>query len=301
MAEQSAIATRMAKNWPSLFTDGRVEAISSYSPRCIMSMYTFAHQLSRMNNKIEMYTNSGRQNSDLLRPFDTNIDYRDYRASEEWKGPLNDYMALMVSPAPLRRLFGNDYSADSAEEMIELVMAEYGVVASAAAIGIEAGADRFFSLEEYNQLWSVANLRHYFQYSSSILTTSTAEMAGPLLRELIDTMDSAAIAQSRTSVMLRFGHAETLMPLFALMHLPGCYYMTNYYDTVGLHWRDFAVVPMAANLQMILLKNKENGRLYVRVDLNETPITLIPGRTAVYTPWESAKEYLTRCLPLLLQ
>lgn len=301
MAEQTAIATRMAKTWPSLFDGGRVDAMSSYSPRCIMSMYTFAHQLSRMNNKIEVYTNSGRQNSPLMRPFDSNLDYRDYRATESWKQPLDDYTALMVTVEPLRRVFGKDYSAETPEDMAQLVMAEYNVVASAAAIGIDARAERFFTLEEYNQLWSVSNLRHYFQYSSSILTTATAEMSAPLLRELIDATESGALGENRAAVSLRFGHAETLMPLLALMHLPGCYYMTNYYDTVGLHWRDFAIVPMAANLQLILLKNKDNGRMYLRVDLNEKPVSLIPGRTALYTPWESAKEYLTRCLPLLLQ
>ena len=77
--------------------------------------------------------------------------------------------------------------------------------------------------------------------------------------------------------------------------------MTNYFDTVAMHWRDFNIVPMAANLQLILLKHKQNGRLYLRVDLNEKPVPLIPARTAIYTPWEVAREYLTRCLPLLYQ
>ena len=76
--------------------------------------------------------------------------------------------------------------------------------------------------------------------------------------------------------------------------------MTNYFDTVGLHWRDFHVVPMASNLQMFLFKSK-SGRYYVRVDLNEVPVPLIPGRSDLYTPWEKAKEYMTRCLPLYLQ
>ena len=77
--------------------------------------------------------------------------------------------------------------------------------------------------------------------------------------------------------------------------------MTNYFDTVALHWRDFSIVPMAANLQLILLRHKETGRYYLRVDLNERILPLIPGRPALYTPWESAREYLTRCLPLLMQ
>nr|WP_289760752.1 hypothetical protein [Duncaniella muris] len=100
--------------------------------------------------------------------------------------------------------------------------------------------------------------------------------------------------------MLRFGHAETLMPLLSLMHLPGCYYMTNYFDTVGMHWRDFYVVPMASNLQMILFR-AESGNYYLRVDLNETPVSLIPGRSIIYIPWNTAQDYLVRCLPIQMQ
>lgn len=76
--------------------------------------------------------------------------------------------------------------------------------------------------------------------------------------------------------------------------------MTNYFDTVGLHWRDFYVVPMASNLQMILFRS-ESGKYYLRVDLNEQPVPLIPGRQTIYIPWATAREYLNRCLPIQYQ
>jgi len=301
-AEQAGIATRMYRAWPSLFENGRVKAESSYSPRAIMSMYTFVHQLSRMDNRLEIITSSGRSNSTLLRPFDIDEYYKEYRAGDAWKAPLEELTNTAVTPAPLQRVLGEAFDLGSKEEMAALAMDEYAVVACAASAGIKVDASVFFTESEYNSLWSVANLRHYLQYSSSTLSTAAAEMASPLLRDLIDTTDANAVeAPGASPVILRFGHAETLMPLLALMHLPGCYYMTNYFDTVGLHWRDFYIVPMAANLQLILLKHKDNGRLYLRVDLNEKPVSLIPGRTAVYTPWETAKEYLTRCLPLMYQ
>ena len=101
----------------------------------------------------------------------------------------------------------------------------------------------------------------------------------------------------KSTVNLRFGHAETLMPLLALMHLPGCYYLTNYFDTVGKHWLDFNIVPMAANLQMILFRS-DSGKYYLRTDLNEIPVTLIPGDDTLYLPWTRARAYLERCLPL---
>lgn len=54
MAEQRGIASRMFMAYPMLFTDGSVSAISSYSPRCVMSMYEFTHQLDRLNHHVEL-------------------------------------------------------------------------------------------------------------------------------------------------------------------------------------------------------------------------------------------------------
>jgi hypothetical protein len=88
--------------------------------------------------------------------------------------------------------------------------------------------------------------------------------------------------------------------LLSLMKLKGCYYLTNYFDTVALHWKDFDIVPMAANLQIVLLRTKA-GRLYVRCDLNEQPIPLMPNSTEIYTPWDEAREFLLRNVPLHLR
>ncbi|MDE5656559.1 MAG: hypothetical protein K2I19_05755 [Muribaculaceae bacterium] len=62
MAEQRAIATRMFYNFGEAFSGGTVNAISSYSPRAMMSMYCFTHQLDRMDNRINFVTTTGRMN-----------------------------------------------------------------------------------------------------------------------------------------------------------------------------------------------------------------------------------------------
>lgn len=85
MAEQRAIASRTFMLYGNLFDNKKIHAISSYVPRCIMSMDEFTHQLSRLNNKIEIYTSSGRQNSSIMRPWDEDREYQDYMKSEAWK------------------------------------------------------------------------------------------------------------------------------------------------------------------------------------------------------------------------
>ena len=298
-AEHRLIATRMLKRFPSLFKDARVEALSSYSPRCIMSMYAFTHQLARMNNKLEIYTNSGRQNSLLMRPFDVEQDYIDFRNNEVYKPTYEAFVDATLKTTALHRVLGEKFPYGEIDER-ETALIEYYVLAGLSAMSLKCDLLKFFTREELNSLWQCFNLRQYLQRTATTVSTVPADIASPLLLDLINTTRQAVEGLSLPAVRLRFGHAETLMPLLSLLHLQGCYYMTNYFDTVGQHWRDFDVVPMAANLQLILFKSKR-GSYYVTVLLNETPVPLIPGSDSTVTPWETASNYLTRCVPLYYQ
>ena len=299
MAEQRAIASRLFQTFPGVVKNARINAIASYSPRAIASMDEFTHQLSRLDNHVEIYTSSGRQNSPLLRAFDLDADYREYIESDAWRKVYTDFADKNLPLAPVYRLLGDNYPYEEGEAQ-DLAKVMYKIIAGCSAMSVDAGWDRFLSLEEYNAMWSVENLHHYLTYSASTLSSSAPDMDAKLLLDIINTTDAFIACESSAAIQLRFGHAETLMPLLALMHVPGCYYMTNYFDTVGLHWRDFYVVPMASNIQLILLKDKK-GEYYVRLDLNEVPVPIIPGRTSIYTPWKTARAYFNKCLPLIDQ
>lgn len=298
MAEQRAIATRMFYNFGEIMANGAtVSAISSYSPRAMMSMYSFVHQLDRMDNHINFITTTGRVNSPLLRPFDTDQDYLAFRRSNEWKPAYDEYFSTSCLTTAIRRALGERFPFAADDEARDLAITEYYVVAGCEAMSIDPAASRFFTKEEYNALWSCFNLRQYLQRTATTISSVPADIASQLVQDLIATTDNFINGTNPATVCLRFGHAETLMPLLSLMRLKGCYYMTNYFDTVALHWCDFNVVPMAANLQMILFKS-DTGRYYVRVDLNEKPLPLQPNSPQIYTPWGEARNYLTRILPL---
>lgn len=301
MAEQRGIASRMFRNYGMLFNDTRVNAISSYSPRCVMSMYEFTHQLDRLNNHIEITTSSGRQNSPLMRPFDLDPDFIEWVKSGDWKAAYKMQFETMMPTAPARKLFKSEYAKEMTNDDARKVSYHaFKLLQGLSAMGLPSKMERYFTREEANQAWSCTNLSHYLERTASTLSTLPAEIAASLLTDLLTTAEAAVEGKQQYAVMLRFGHAETLMPLLSLMHLDGCYYLTNYFDTVALHWKDFYVVPMASNLQMILVKSK-SGKMYVRLDLNERPIPLLPGSDIIYTPWQQAREYLLRCIPLHLR
>lgn len=298
--EQRGLAARMYTNYPTLLNDGKVKAISSYSPRCIMSMNSFTHQLTRMNNHIELTCTSGRSLSQLMRPFDVDQEYIDFRKDATNFQPYEDYIATAIPLEPLKRILGNDYPFVNDADARSLALVQYYVIAGMSAMQIDCDASQFFTTDEYNRLWSCFNLRQYLQRTSTTVSTIPADIASHLLLDLLTTTDDAAKGLNTTKAILRFGHAETLMPLLSLMRLEGCYYKTNYFDTVAKNWKDFDVVPMSANLQIVLFKTAK-GEHYVRIDHNETPVRLIPNDNSIYIPWDKAHDYLMRCIPIYYQ
>lgn len=303
MSEQQGIAARMYFNYRPVFENGAVvQALSSYSPRAMMSMYSFTHQLDRMSNRITFTTSTGRINSGLMRPFDTVQSYLDFRRDKTWEPPYTEHFAKACPTTAIRRVLGEGYPFGNADEERDLAITEYYVVAGLRAMGMPSEMSTYFSTSEANALWSCFNLRQYLQRTATTISAIPADIASELVLNLVQTTDDFIAGQNAaTTAVLRFGHAETLMPLLSLLKIPGCYYLTNYFDTVAQHWCDFDVVPMAANIQFVLFKAKRSGRYYMRIELNERPVQLRKGDNATIYPWGEVRRYMTDCVPLYAQ
>lgn len=303
MNEQAMIAARMFYNFTEVFgRESVIKAVSSYSPRAMMSMYCFTHQLDRMNNRLTFETSTGRINSRLMRPFDLDEDYLAFRKDKLSQPAYDEYFNKTAPISAIKRVLGENYPWASDEAARELAITEYYVVAGLSAMGLPSQMDKYFTEDEANALWSCFNLRQYLQRTATTISSVPADIAADLVLDLIETTDAFVNGENTaTSAVLRFGHAETLMPLLSLLHIPGCYYLTNFFDTVGQHWRDFDVVPMAANIQFIVFKARRSGRYYVRVDLNERPVALRNGDDSVYYQWGELRRYMMDCVPLYAQ
>jgi len=305
-AEQRGIAARMYFKYTPVFSDTatqKVRAISSYSPRAMMSMFSFLHQIDRLNNRLTFDTSTGRVNSRLLRPFDLDKDYIGFRSAKPYAEVYDAYFATHCPTSAIRRALGESYPFGSEEAERELAITEYYVLAGLSAMSVDCELSAFFTREEINALWSCFNLRQYLQRTATTVSTVPAEIASALVLDIISTTDAFADGSDRSvCAVFRFGHAETLMPLLSLLRIPGCFYMTNYFDTVASHWRDFDVVPMAANLQFVLFRAKASGRYYVRVELNERPLRLRgeSDPTTIF-PWGELRRFMMNCVPLYAQ
>lgn len=303
MAEMQGIATRMFMAFTEVFRrDAVIDAMSSYSPRAMMSMYSFTHQLDRLNNRMTFSTTTGRINSGLLRPFDIVEDYLEFRRDKVTEPTYDAFVESTCPVSAIRRVLGERFPFVDAADERRLALSQYYVVAGLEAMGLPSAMSVYFSREEAQALWSCFNMRQYLQRTATTLSTVPADIAADLAVNIIETTD-AYISEPDSSpcAVLRFGHAETLMPLLSLLRIPGCFYMTNYFDTVAGHWRDFEVVPMAANIRFVLFKSRQSGRFYVRVDLNELPVKMRMGDDSIYYQWGELRRYMMDVIPLYAQ
>lgn len=99
-------------------------------------------------------------------------------------------------------------------------------------------------------------------------------MAQPLLDDFFAEVEAVAAGDLRHAAKLRFAHAETLIPLAALLGLRGMSEQlpaTTPYSYKSSPWRGERVAPMAANIQWDSYQN-DQGQIVVRMLYNEQPV-----------------------------
>ena len=167
----------------------------------------------------------------------------------------------------------------------------YGLMQACRASGIDAPTTEWMSEEEYMACWKASNVLHYLRNNINAVSGIAGVATAPLLRRIIADIDNCVAPEEIPgSVRMHgyFGHAETLLPLFSLMRLPGCYIISDDYDTLQDHWRIERITPLAANLAIIILRS-ESGKLYASLRLNGRNISPLPGKGEV-VEWSELKE-----------
>ncbi|MCG7228923.1 histidine phosphatase family protein [Corynebacterium minutissimum] len=145
------------------------------------------------------------------------------------------------------------------------------------------------------------DVEDYYQKGPAIEGQTVAyDNFEPLLKEMIqgvkDRADGGDIAAE-----YRFGHAETIIPLAALLKLPGSEKgipADELYSWENSDWRGDKVAPMGANIQWDAFQN-EHGETLVRMLYNEKEIAFHDGCEPIA---EGSTFYtideLSECLPL---
>lgn len=285
--EEQRLGKEMAEIAPELLKSGTVEAESTYVPRVVMTMYEFCHSLAEYSHDLEITTAEGKNFNPLLRYFTTDKDYVQYLDNGPWRFAFAAYAREILPVRPAACMI--DETVDS-HELQKITLDAYAVLQSLDAAGIEVDPSEWFTEDEYAACWKVTNLKHYYQRSASTFSDLPAQCARPILDLLIANAEAAfagSVEGQQVKAKLLFGHAETLIPLFALMKLPGCYAPSCKPENVAEQWRDWEVSPLGANLMMVCLRDNE-GTPYVALRLNGRWVKI--NGSAVIS-WSGLKAY----------
>ncbi|MDE6632605.1 MAG: hypothetical protein K2K23_06365, partial [Muribaculaceae bacterium] len=300
--EEVGLAKDLYTLLPGLMKKARVNAISTYVPRVVMTMCQFNHELTALSSDINITASEGRQYSYLLRCFTADSLYSSYRDNGDWKKVSEKLMDSIVSPEPARKILGALSGFDN-HKFRKLTLEMYDVLQSLTAFGMPAPTDEFMSAADYKACWEVDNLEHYLRNTDTPLSSLAGKASSPLLARIIADADASlnarlvdmtikgadmnqAEAPGRYDANFYFGHAETLMPLLSLMRVPGCYDDSGDFPTLSSRWKDYEIVPLGANLDIIFLQSPSQ-RTYVALRHNGRFVSPMSGTLIV--PWTDYK------------
>ena len=114
-----------------------------------------------------------------------------------------------------------------------------------------------------------------------------------LLQDFLDKAD-AAVAGTDIAATLRFGHDSILIRLLSLLGVEGCTAAEPATRHYWRAWQDWAVSPMAGNLQLVFYRNRR-GEILVQLLLNENEVR-IPALGGPYYPWAQLRAHIQSLL-----
>lgn len=330
--QHEGIARRMAKNFPEVFADrpgekgkkipARVDAYASTSGRCILSMSAFLGELRAQKPKVEIHQETGKSLMAFINTFNFDIT-KDYGNIPEFKAE-NDKLWQNVSTRNFEQTLFSDSAYVAANiDIGNLYSKMFEVVGSIQGMEKDYPPDelnkltvleRLFTKEEKLNRWKAQNAWWYSILGTCPLTGDDGlNTAKPVLKHIIENTQKAVngavpgATQNNVAATLRFGHDTAILPLAGLMQLSVANAKVS--DMTRLHeqWTDFRIIPMAANLQMILYRNA-NKPILVKFLYNEREVTApIPCDetklskkekcpAAPYYRWDDVREFYSNIL-----
>ncbi|GLW75065.1 lipoprotein [Kitasatospora phosalacinea] len=167
----------------------------------------------------------------------------------------------------VRRLFTAAFADTlTTEQQTAFARALYALYSAAPDLAVEAHGtdlDRFLTPTDAQWLGYLDDAEEFYQKGPGFTgRTITYKMAGVLLDDLFVQAEHRADGTGTAGAVLRFTHAEEIMPLAALLGLPGSTEQADPaepYDYANNPWRGAQVSPMAANVQWDVYRAATDG------------------------------------------
>ncbi len=269
-SQHEGIARRMSTNYPELFEPGAVvTAQSSTYKRCRQSMQAFCSELRRQHPSMSISQSSKKAYRPYINLPNEEMDSLKRQTKRNYEVNPDRFM---------RNLFIDPSRCDNP---IKLLTETHTIASDMQDIPLDISLWNLFTYEEMmavhdgNTKWMT-----FINGTHKDNQGIPARSAIPLWEHIVKTADDY-IANNQHGASLIFGHDQ---PLYRLITLIGL-------SLPGKGMDD--ILPMAANLQLIFMKN-QNNEIYVSFIYNETqqflPIESHPI-AGIYR-WDDVKSYV---------
>ena len=305
-------------NFKNVFDKGAIEGKSSVWMRCVISMVSFVDGLKEQNSKIPADIEARQEYLKIVRPManypgmpDEIQDIWDNYCKQHDKVWRNEFVSSIkaedmksmlskVTTAPERLV-----SECGAPNLAHIFLNTHHLLLFAQNLEV-ADVDiltRTYTLDEQYlcYLSKSINWLHWTGAWGNHRVEAYCSYFHPFIDDLFGNIESAIEGKNPYVANLRFTHDSYIMPLLTVLGYKDS--ALQYYGEGVAAWEKGAtsaalspLVPMAANLQIVLYRNKK-GEVLVRSLLNENDIFLpIECETAPFYKWEDVKKYLNdRC------
>ncbi|MGI5454671.1 histidine-type phosphatase [Streptomyces sp. CA-249302] len=295
-------ATRMADRLPTLFKSiaaggEKIDVVSSGQGRAVDSANLYAGALAKADPDLTSLIGATRTDKDLLyfHKAAGGAAYRDYIANDQrltatLKSITDQPKTHKAAYSVLRRLFTADFVDQlSSDDQVAAATAVYNLYAIAPAMSEESpsgkgwGMERYISHSDADWFGYLSDAEDFYEKGPGFSDSDiTYKMADVLLDDFFKQVEAKKAGTSTLGAELRFTHAEEIIPLAALMGLPGSTKAATAgvpYTYANNSWRGADVAPLGSNIQWDVFK--KGDQYLVRMLYNEKETAFKAGCTPV--------------------
>lgn len=302
------IASRAYANFKSIFDNGSIEAKSSRSMRCVMSMASFNETMKALRPQIKIWQHARNADQPIVRPITENPNVS--KRSEEIH---KEYMKRGAWTKERKKW---DYEYDGSSFVSK-------VTTDREAFLKMCGAKRDFRITRYafhmllfgenfemgdrellTRLFTVDEMYGIYVYQTAQWVNNLIGVGNdmvamrqsyvrPLIEDILASGNAAIEGKNPDTANLRFTHDSYVGPLLSIIGYEGAVAKCgDDLEAAATSFNHGMMVPMAANLQLVLYRNKR-GEVLVRSLINERDATLpIKCKTAPFYPWKDFCKFV---------
>lgn len=281
LSQWEAIAKRMIRNFPEIFTDSSsVDGRSSIYIRCILSMETLLQELKAFNPQLKVFHDACETDMSFILPG-----YASSRAATRSEAPAIPLPAIHGDRIA-EEFFSRQYAKEIDTEDFALQLFELASQIQNTELRDSFSLYEIFNDDELYDIWKLQNVSAYNN-------DHKGKDVETLLDRIVDDADQA-IADHSPCAHFRFGHESVLLPLACRMSINN--YDKDYSSAEELEaadWKTYRIYPMAGNIQIIFYRSSpSDSDILVKILLNECEATLsIDTDLAPYYHWNDVREY----------